>query len=427
MHRNLLGSLVASLLLIGPTAASASPFPGSGDPRPVYSASTHYYGYPSIGTSTCAWHIIPSPNKNTTFSSFQNSLVAVEATSSTAAWADGYYANSSGAHSLLEEWNGTTWTAVTAPVPADGNSEALNGIGADSASDVWAAGSYFDTTANENNTLIMHYNGTTWSIIPSPNASNSNNYLKGVSVVAANDAWVAGYSTNLTSGDTSPLVEHWNGATWTIVPSYNAGEPYSAALGVSAFSATNAHVLGDTSTTANPSALRALGAHYTGTWTMHAAPPMGTGSSPLNAQTAITGSNIWALGDWYDGSNFQSLAEHWNGSSWTIVASPDNGGVEGSADNTVLLGATTVNDAEVWGVGLYFDGTLWQTFTMEYTGTWAIVPSPNVGGENKYYNQLNGAADIPGTGDVWAVGFHGTTSGSNNTVPSETLALLFHC
>jgi hypothetical protein len=110
------------------------------------------------------------------------------------------------------------------------------------------------------------------------------------------------------------------------------------------------------------------------------------------------------------------------------VPSPDNGGPEGSGDNTVLFGAAAVSSQNFWGVGLYFDGVLWQTYTMQWTGTnWMTVASPNFGGANAFYNELIGTSRIPGTTDAWAVGIHGATAGSNNSVPSKTLILKFHC
>jgi len=94
----------------------------------------------------------------------------------------------------------------------------------------------------------------------------------------------------------------------------------------------------------------------------------------------------------------------------------------------ILFGAAAVNANDVWGAGVYYDGSRTQTFTMQWTGSsWATVASPDFGGADALYNQLNAASKIPGTTDVWAVGFHGTTANTNNTVPSKTLVLEFHC
>lgn len=43
-------------------------------------------------------------------------------------------------------------------------------------------------------TLTGHYNGSAWSVVPSPNSGTGNNYLKSVTVIAPNDVWAVGYS-----------------------------------------------------------------------------------------------------------------------------------------------------------------------------------------------------------------------------------------
>jgi hypothetical protein len=41
-------------------------------------------------------------------------------------------------------------------------------------------------------TLIEHWNGTQWSVVPSPNLMG-NNLLRGVAIVSANDVWAVGF------------------------------------------------------------------------------------------------------------------------------------------------------------------------------------------------------------------------------------------
>src|SRR5437764_621866 len=54
-----------------------------------------------------------------------------------------------------------------------------------------------------------------WSVVSSPNVGTSSNVLNGVAVVSANDVWAVGYY----SGGT--LIEHWDGTSWSVVPSPN--------------------------------------------------------------------------------------------------------------------------------------------------------------------------------------------------------------
>jgi hypothetical protein len=84
-----------------------------------------------------------------------------------------------------------------------------------------------------------------------------------------------------------------------------------------------------------------------------------------------------------------------------------------------MFGAAAVNANDVWAVGYYFDGTLWQSYTMQWTGAaWTAVASPNYNGPDTYYNRLSAAGRIPAANSVWAVGFHGGTAGLD--VPDPT-------
>jgi hypothetical protein len=77
-------------------------------------------------------------------------------------------------------------------------------------------------------TLTLCFNGRTWSRIPSPNALSGNstdqNWLTSVSAVAANDVWAVSRAGNHDAGLLDQtLIEHWDGARWTIVPSPDPG------------------------------------------------------------------------------------------------------------------------------------------------------------------------------------------------------------
>ena len=135
-------------------------------------------------------------------------------------WAVGYYYNGGIYQTLVEHWNGTSWSVVSSPNPGTDDNY-LSGVAAVSANDVWAVG-YYDNGSGASQTLVEHWNGTAWSVVPSPNAGTSYNYLNGVAAVSASDVWAVGYygiggSTNQT------LVEHWDGTAWSVVSSPNVG------------------------------------------------------------------------------------------------------------------------------------------------------------------------------------------------------------
>ena len=108
---------------------------------------------------------------------------------------------------ILMHWNGTSWSLVDGP-PVSNSS--LSSVKALSSNDVWAVGyKHFDRNANTSSTFTLHWDGTTWSEIPSPNVTTGFNMLSGVDGVAPNDVWAVGGSD---------LTMHWDGTAWTEVP-----------------------------------------------------------------------------------------------------------------------------------------------------------------------------------------------------------------
>jgi hypothetical protein len=67
------------------------------------------------------------------------------------------------------------WAEVAVPVLGTGDN-VLTGVSARGASDVWAVGYYVD--GEEYKTLTLHYNGITWSRVPSPNGGDGTSILR---------------------------------------------------------------------------------------------------------------------------------------------------------------------------------------------------------------------------------------------------------
>jgi hypothetical protein len=156
------------------------------------------------------WAVVPSPNA----SAQNNHLDGVTAISVNDVWAVGDFQNASGVfQTLTEHWDGTAWRIVPSPSGA-GPQAGLLGVAAVSTSNVWAVG---DTGSN---TLIEQWNGTSWTVVPSPTpAGTLFNPLSGAAIVSANDIWAVGQSQNGTTGIPQTLIEQWNGTSWSIVPS----------------------------------------------------------------------------------------------------------------------------------------------------------------------------------------------------------------
>lgn len=167
------------------------------------------------------WQVFPSP-----VIAYPSYLRAITAISADDVWAVG----SAGQRTLTEHWDGRTWSVVKSPSPSTSTHysepvNVLNGVTAVAANDVWAVGTFNTTQATgaADHTLAEHWNGTKWSLVDSPDAVSgytSINHLQSVAAVSAGDIWAVGVSKAAAYGAAGQtLIEHWDGSAWTIVPS----------------------------------------------------------------------------------------------------------------------------------------------------------------------------------------------------------------
>jgi hypothetical protein len=167
----------------------------------------------------------------------------VSAISPTDVWAAGAYQNSSGAEEpLILRWNGKAWKPVKSPTLSGATEFDLHGVSTLSATNAWAVG-YYNNSSGVTESLVLHCNATTCTQVTSPAPSGAQSTsLYGVSVLSATSVWAAGQYEN-SSGVMESLILHCNDATCTQVngPALDGTQNLS---GVSAGSATNAWVVG---------------------------------------------------------------------------------------------------------------------------------------------------------------------------------------
>src|SRR2546422_4523301 len=301
-------------------------------------------GFAAVPPTSAGWSLITSPSINAT----SNNLDDVTCASASDCWAVGSYLNSQSAYpqTLIEHWNGIAWSIVSSPNTSPTQTNGLDEVACASASDCWAVGNYtyyynsFPFATPYSQTLIEHWNGTTWTIVESPNTSpTENNSLSGVACASASDCWAVGST-----------IQHWNGTSWSILASPSGGFLNS----VTCLSGSDCWAVGSV-----------LIEHWDGgSWAV----VPGAGGSSLLGGTCSSASDCWAVG----GNGGESLIEHWDGTSWAVVASP---GTEGS-----LSDVTCATPSEGWATGESDEaGDTGNTFTL--VGDWngsprAIVRSP---------------------------------------------------
>lgn len=338
------------------------------------------------------WKLIPGANPSATY----NGLRGVAAATAHDVWAVGAYSKTQSTHQpLIEHWNGSQWSVVPSPSP-DSSANLLYGVAAISARDAWAVGNYFSRKNGAEETLIEHWNGTKWTVASNPNPSSSENGLNGVVAISASNVWAVGQYIPDGSGNTEPLIEHWNGSTWAVVSSPIPGAGSATLLGVASSSANSIWAVGQfTNSSGNT---QTLVEYWDGsTWSIIPTPNPGQLSNVLNAVTVISAHDVWAVGQDEVNTSFDTLIEHWDGTQWSTVSSPNPGSVE----NT-LSGVTGVSGNNIWAVGRVDQGTGGQTLIEHWNGgTWSVVSSPNEGSGD---NALFAVARVPSTQHTWAVG-----------------------
>jgi hypothetical protein len=159
-----------------------------------------------------SWSIVSSPNPTINY----DVLYSVSCTSSSDCTAVGLYNLNAIYQTLVEHWDGSSWQVAQSPNPNANQDNALESVTCNSASDCWAVG-YFNA-GNVNNplddTLIIHWDGSLWSVVSSPNRSTYQfNFLNAVTCVSANECWAAGASD---TPNAVTLVEHY-GSSFTLV------------------------------------------------------------------------------------------------------------------------------------------------------------------------------------------------------------------
>jgi hypothetical protein len=263
--------------------------------------------------------------------------------------------------------------------------ELKNAVWGSSASDVWAGGT-------GGATALHHWNGASWSAVPSANSTD----VVGLWGSASNNVYAVG----------DVEIQRWNGTAWADV----ASSPVSVLFAVWGSSANDVYAGG-----LNGTLVRSTGGAFS------AVPNTGLGTESVAA--------IWGTGpnDVYTGG---STLRHWDGFNWssTTAGITNIGAIWGSSASDIWVGGangqvqhlvggvwTTVTGfgsghvSGIWGTGandvflvnrfgdiFHYNGTSWLKHSLTGTGLTAVWGS--------------------GTSDVWAVGSNSPAFAENVVV-----------
>jgi hypothetical protein len=247
--------------------------------------------------------------------------------------------------------------------------------------------------------LIERYNGTQWSIVASPDIldhANPNNSggLSDIDAISSTDAFTVGTAAAYLSDGIlhyTPIVERWNGTTWTRISVPAA--PADTELGaVKAFSATDVWALGRAGTFGFGGT---VALHWNGSaWSSVAIPSPGTRDTTITGLTGTSASDLWAVGYSrdlpYGNRDRHSVTLHWNGTAWSRVTSPDVGRV------TYLRDAVAISPTDVWAVGSGTDSPSGGVALHWNGSAWSSVPPPAL-------STVDSVTALSAT-NVWAAG-----------------------
>jgi hypothetical protein len=259
----------------------------------------------------------------------------------------------------------TCWFVVPAPdVPGYG--AALRAVAGSSDNDLWAVGWFLENNSRHN--LTLHWDGSAWERVPVPDVvndgDNSVNGLYGVAAIAPNDVWAVGYAVGL-STPYRTVTLHWNGSTWQVVPSPNLTRPgsYNALNAVVAISSKDVWAVGGAPVDLGVDG-RALLMHWDGSaWQLFPEPPevVNWYTTSRFGVAARASNDVWAVG--------QFSAWHWDGSTWTVPSGFSGQNLLGASSNSGALWSAGTNPGVATQHGYFpaspnaqfLNGTTWQT------------------------------------------------------------------
>lgn len=274
------------------------------------------------------------------------------------------------------------WRVRTVPAPMTPNGRLL-GVSCATSTQCVTVGVYNTSTASTR-PLVERWDGTAWTVLSAavpPSATTSE--FTSVSCPLATFC-IAGGSYSTSSGVTYPLAERWTGAAWTITTTYRpAGTSYDPLVAVSCSSSTACTAVGATSSNGSNTS---FAERFNGTsWSLQSTATLpGLPSNSLTAVSCPTSAVCLAVGNASSSAGVQStLVELWNGGAWHAQATPS---ITGSTSATLqaVWCASATSCVAVGGASMSSGAENTLAETLSGT-TWSVTASPDPvpGGTNE--------------------------------------------
>ncbi|HEX4665741.1 MAG TPA: hypothetical protein VH207_04000 [Chthoniobacterales bacterium] len=266
-----------------------------------------------------------------------------------------------------------------------------------SATDAWAVGDVYSPEKGDQQTLTQHWEGRRWRTVRSPSLPRHYNHLVSVSGANSNDVWAVGYTIDDRTSAWQALILHWDGSRWSIVQGAALATQYNALTRVLALAWNDVWIVGYNGTSIN---FHTLAEHWDGfSWSKVATPAPGTYDA-LNGLAGTGSNDLWVTGYYKIGvTTYKSLTLHWDGNAWVEIESPN------TTEYNWFNGVTATAADSAWAVGYEIedDGTATShPLIQRWNATeWSVVAGPAA--PNGHYTNLSDAAWNSST-DIVAVG-----------------------
>jgi hypothetical protein len=350
-----------------------------------------------VVSASPAWTISTSPDPGAD----DNAVTGVSCTSVIFCVAVGYQTAVGSEQTLIESWDGSTWSVVSSP--DGGGFNALDGVSCTSPTSCVAVG--FDQSGTTDQTLVESWDGSNWSLASSPDMGGNENFLNAVSCSTATGCVAVGSYYTGSVFDT--LIETLSGGSWVVTSSPNPGASFNELNGVSCTSTTSCVAAGENDAgSTNDTLIETLSG---GSWIATSSPSPGSTTNQLNAVSCSSATSCVAVGEQTSGSALQTLVEALGGGTWSVTSSPN----DGSGDN-VLNGVSCVTASACEAVGYDGSGAAKQTLIESgNSGTWSIAPSSSPGSDN---NNLYGVSCTSPTSCAAVGDYSDGALGNNETL-----------
>jgi hypothetical protein len=245
---------------------------------------------------------------------------------------------------LIQRWDGKRWTAERSPNPPGATSSHLSAVRCPSPSNCIAVGQY--STATETKTLALRRSNNRWTLMSTPNPVAAVSGLSGLACTSATSCIaVGGYFVYTGASHHYSLAEHWDGTQWTIVPTPNVPDTFdSVFLGVACAAPADCFAVGYSHAT---NVTRPLIRWNGSSWSIVASPNLpDSADNELTAVACATATRCTAVGR----SDYGTLVQRWNGTAWSIARSPNPVGSSGAG----LAGVSCPSPARCFTAGAAF-------------------------------------------------------------------------